>query len=79
MYVSQVGRRSAAAQPGNRFISFVRARGDCQVEMSLKRRPRRFPSSLLAWEAFPFPWGSSPPPKLLSSFSWLYRYTVYKD
>ena len=25
VYASQVGRRSAAAQPGNRFVSFVRA------------------------------------------------------
>ena len=61
--ISQVGRRSAAAQPGNRFVSFVRARGDCQVEMSLKRDPATFPLSLFGREAFPFPLGSSPSSK----------------
>ena len=41
--VSEVGGKSAAPQPGNRFVSFVRARGaGCEVEMQLKRHPRVF-------------------------------------
>ena len=78
------------------FRSCVRARGDCQVGMSLKRDPGAFPfpfsPRIVKWEwasnviralsLFPFhlgrlslfPWDPPPPPKLLSSFSWLYRY-----
>ena len=40
---SEVGGKSAAPQPGNRFVSFVRARGaGCEVEMQLKRRASAF-------------------------------------
>ena len=42
-------------QPGNRFVSFVRARGvHCLVRMSLKRKARAFPFSLFAVGGFPF-------------------------
>ena len=53
---SQVGRR--AQRPNREIVSFrscVRARGDCQVEMSLKRRARVFPFPFSGREAFPFP------------------------
>ena len=44
---SEVGGKSAAAQPGNRFVSFVRARGaGCKVEMPLKTDAPGFPFSL---------------------------------
>ena len=42
------------------FRSCVHARGDCQVEMSLKRRPPGFPFSLLAWGGSPFSLGILP-------------------
>ena len=42
------------------FCSCVRARGDCQVEMSLKRDAHVFPFPFSPQEAFPFPSGSSP-------------------
>ena len=42
------------------FRLCVRARGDCQVEMSLKRDARVFPFPFSPREAFPFPLGSSP-------------------
>ena len=38
----------------------MRVRGDCQVEMSLKRDPPGFPFSLLAPEGFPFSLGILP-------------------
>ena len=58
-----------AQRPNREIVSFrscVRARGDCQVEMSLKRDPRLFPFPLWPREAlkpgFPFPLGVPPPP-----------------
>ena len=81
MAYKNVDRRlgGGAQRPNREIVSFrscVRARGDCQVEMSLKRDPRRlslFPFGLGRLSLFP--WDPPPPPKLLSSFSWLYRYT----
>ena len=52
-----------AQRPNREIVSFrscVRARGDCQVEMSLKRHPPPFPFPFSPREAFPFPLGSSP-------------------
>ena len=46
-----------AQRPNREIVSFrscVRARGDCQVEMSLKRRAAGFPFSLLGTGGFPF-------------------------
>ena len=61
---SEVGGKSAAPQPGNRFVSFVRARGaGCEVEMQLKRRAPGFPFSLLSRRAFPFPLRTPPSPQ----------------
>jgi len=43
-------------QLGNRFVSFVRARGvRCLVEVSLKSHAPGFPLSFCPLEAFPFP------------------------
>ena len=47
------------------FMSCVRARSDCPVEMSLKRHPPRFPFSLFGTGGFPFSLGILP---LLPSF-----------
>ena len=43
-------RRLGGAQPGNRFVSFVRAyaRSGCLVELDLKSRCPHFPFSFLA-------------------------------
>ena len=60
-YMSEVGGsefafRQAPPKPGNRFVSFVRARGVyCLVGMNLKTGPGRFPFSLCPVEAFVFP------------------------
>ena len=54
-----------AQQPSREVVSFrscVRARCDCHVEMRLKRHPAAVSLGILP-----------PPPKLLSSFSWLDR------
>jgi len=58
MFIEGWGERGLPGppQPGNRFVSFVRARGvRCLVKMSLKGDPLAFPFSLSAQEAFPFP------------------------
>ena len=79
-------RRLGGAQPGNRFVSFVRAysRSGCPVEWDLKNgRPPPFPFPSLPRGAFPFPFGgdelslfpSPNRPNLLSNFSWAYRYS----
>ena len=61
--LSEVGGKSAAPQSGNRFVSFVRARGaGCEVEMQLKRRAARFPFSLLPAGGFPFSLENTPFP-----------------
>ncbi len=55
-----------AQRPNREIVSFrlcVRARGDCQVEMSLKRKTRRFPFSLFAAGGFPFSLGILPSSK----------------
>ena len=52
-----------AQRPNREIVSFrscVRARGHCQVEMSLKRRAARFPFSLLGTGGFPFSLGILP-------------------
>ena len=52
-----------AQRPNREIVSFrscVRARGDCQVEMSLKRQTAGFPFSLLAPGGFPFSLGILP-------------------
>ena len=52
-----------AQRPNREIVSFrscVRARGDCQVEMSLKRHPPGFPFSLFAAGGFPFSLGILP-------------------
>ena len=52
-----------AQRPNREIVSFrscVRARGDCQVEMSLKRKTPGFPFSLLAKGGFPFSLGILP-------------------
>ena len=57
--LNYIGGRGEEPQPGNRFVSFVRARGvHCLVGTSLKRDARPFPFSLCAQEAFPFPFVS---------------------
>ena len=58
-----IHRRLVGAQPGNSFVSFVRAyaRFGCLVELDLKRGGLAFPFSLLAPPSFPF--------SLLFSFS----------
>ena len=46
--------------PTGKSFRFVRAYGDCQVEMSLKRDPPRSPFRFSGRNVFPFPLGSSP-------------------
>ena len=57
-YTSMYRRLGGGAQRPNReivsFRSCVRARGGCQVEMSLKRKTAGFPFSLFAAGGFPF-------------------------
>ena len=64
MYRFLYRRLGGGAQRPNReivsFRSCVRARGDCQVEMSLKRKTRRFPFSLFTTGGFPFSLGILP-------------------
>ena len=82
MYISEVGGSESAFRqaPRNReIVSFRacvrRAMSGCEVEFRCK-------SVAGALSLFPFgdgrlslfPWDPPPPPKLLSSFSWLYRY-----
>ena len=69
-----VGAWGEESQAGNRFVSFVRARGvHCLVRTSLKRDACGFSLFPLSWGGFPLSL-ETPPKKLLSNFSWLYRY-----
>ena len=85
---SALNRRLGGAQPGNRFVPFVRAyaRSGCLVELDLTfcwpafsllsfglGELSLFPSGVEELSLFPSPWGPHPP-KLLSNFSWAYRY-----
>ena len=64
VYVYEYRRLGGGAQRPNReivsFRSCVRARGDCQVEMSLKRKTAGFPFSLFTTGGFPFSLGILP-------------------
>ncbi len=63
---SEVGGKSAAAQPGNRFrFRFVRAcaRSGCRVEFGLKSGCGPFPFSLFPQRVFPFPLRVPPSPQ----------------
>ena len=78
---SEVGGKSAAPQPGNRFVSFVRARGaGCEVEMQLKRRAPGFPFSLLPAGGFPFSLENTPfPPTSYPALAGLIGIYIYTD
>ena len=55
LYIVYISEVWGLVQPGNRFVSFVRARAAvCKVRMDLKSDPIPFPFFLLAVRFLPF-------------------------
>ena len=64
--------RGCSSGKSFRFVrACIRARSGCQVELDLNFRGLAFPLSPFAVGGFPF--SLTPPPNLLSNFSWAYR------